>query len=314
MKISIIIPVFNEEENLPILIEKIKEATGRYKIETETIFVNDGSTDGSGAVLRSMAGKDKRIKVINFWRNYGQTAALSAGIKFSSGEIIVLMDADLQNDPEDIWPMVQKLNEGYDVISGWRQERWNDKILTRKIPSYLANKLISLVTGVKLNDYGCTLKVYRRGVLQDINLYGEMHRFIPAYAKQLGARIAEMPVCHHPRKFGKTKYGMGRTFRVLLDLLVVKFLNQYLNRPIHFFGGIGFLSFLLGVICFGYATFLKFFRDTSLIQTPLPLLSVFLCLVSVQLILMGLLAEMTMRSYYESRDKPIYNIKEKINF
>jgi len=314
MKISVIVPVYNEEESLVPLAEEIKAVFVVGDFDYEIIFVDDGSVDQGLAVLKSIALADRRVKIISFRKNQGQTAALVAGIKFASGDIIVPMDADLENDPRDIRPMIAKINEGYDLVSGWRQGRWRNKFFTRRLPSWLANALISAVTGVKLNDYGCTLKAYRQDILKDINLYGEMHRFIPVYAKQLGAKIAELPVNHRPRKFGKTKYGLGRTLRVLLDLLVIQFLHNYHTKPIHFFGGAGFLSLLAGFAVFAWALYLKFFQATSLIQTPLPLLAAFLCLVGGQLILLGLIAEMITRNYYESQDKPIYSVKETINF
>ena len=314
MKISVIVPVYNEEESLVPLAEEIKAVFVVGDFDYEIIFVDDGSVDQGLAVLKSIALADRRVKIISFRKNQGQTAALVAGIKFASGDIIVPMDADLENDPRDIRPMIAKINEGYDLVSGWRQGRWRNKFFTRRLPSWLANALISAVTGVKLNDYGCTLKAYRQDILKDINLYGEMHRFIPVYAKQLGAKIAELPVNHRPRKFGKTKYGLGRTLRVLLDLLVIQFLHNYHTKPIHFFGGAGFLSLLAGFAVFAWALYLKFFQATSLIQTPLSLLAAFLCLVGGQLILLGLIAEMITRNYYESQDKPIYSVKETINF
>ena len=312
MKISIVVPVYNEEKNLVIFLSQLCQVLRRRQVEEEIIFVNDGSIDGSRAVLVKMAVLDKKIKVINFRKNFGQTAALSAGIKFSSGDVIIPMDSDLQNDPEDIWPMVDMLEEGYDLVSGWRKKR-RDGLFLRRIPSWVANAIISWVSGVKLHDYGCTMKAYRRDVLANVNLYGEMHRFIPIYAKQYGAKIVEMEVHHHSRRYGKSKYGIGRVVKVMLDLLTVKFLNGYYTKPMHFFGGIGAISFVIGLVCFAFAFYLKLFKAISLIQTPLPLAGVFFCLISIQLVLMGLLAEMIMRNYYESQEKPTYLIKEKIN-
>jgi glycosyltransferase involved in cell wall biosynthesis len=312
MKISIILPVYNEKENLTLLLDEIKKSLSLRPCEKEIIFVDDGSTDGSTEIIKEMCEKDKNVKAIIFKKNFGQTAAMSAGIDASTGGVLIPMDADLQNDPADIWAMIDKLNEGYGLVSGWRRDR-HDKLITRKLPSLLANKLISKVTGVKLNDHGCTIKAYKREFIEDVKLYGEMHRFIPVYVKQQGGSVIEMAVNHRPRKFGKSKYGIGRISRVLLDLLVVKFLHDYQTKPMHFFGGAGMVSLLLSSISFLGALFLKFIGYASLTRTPLLLISVFLFMVGLQLILMGLLAEMIMRNYFESKNKPTYLIKESIN-
>ena len=313
MKLSIILPIYNEEENLKILFQEIREAVSRLSVEYEIIAVDDGSQDSTLSILKEIAESNKNIKVISFRRNFGQTAAMSAGIDLAEGEIIIPLDADLQNDPGDINKFLEKAREGYDIVSGWRKNR-HDKLFSRKIPSRIANFLISYITKVKLHDYGCTMKAYRGEVLKGVKLYGEMHRFIPALAAWNGARVTEIVVNHRKRKYGQTKYGISRTFRVILDLFTVKFLVKYSTRPMHFFGGFGAASLLLGIICFAIALYLRFIDYATLIQTPLPLLGVFFSIISLQLILMGLLAEMIMRGYFENQDKPTYIIKKKINF
>ncbi|MBM3272751.1 glycosyltransferase family 2 protein [Candidatus Kaiserbacteria bacterium] len=313
MKHSVVIPVFNEAGNLERLHAALSPVLDALKGESEVIFVDDGSRDGSFAELQRIAHKDRRVKLIRFSRNFGQTAAMAAGFAAAAGEVIFPMDADMQNDPKDIPRLLAKLNEGYDVVSGWRKDR-KDASLTRKLPSKIANGLIGYVTGVKISDYGCTLKAYRREVLEDVRLYGEMHRFIPAYAAWNGGRVTEMPVAHHPRTVGKSKYGLSRTIKVVLDLLVVKFLTTYMARPIHFFGLIGFVSLGLGMASGFLAVILRLFYDISFIVTPLPLLTVFLTLLGVQFILMGLIAEILVRTYYESQGKPLFKIAEKVNF
>lgn len=271
-------------------------------------MVNDGSTDGSAEQLDQIAARFPRIRVLHFSRNYGQTAALMAGLDHARGEIIVPMDGDLQNDPDDIGRLLNKLDEGYDVVSGWRVKR-QDNALKRNLPSRVANRLISWVSGVPLHDYGCSLKAYRRSVLDGVKLYGEMHRFVPIYAAWNGARVTELAVTHHARLHGKSKYGLERVFKVLLDLLVVKFLFKYASKPIYLFGGFGlvclFASFGAGV----WAVALKYFWATSFIQTPLPLLAVFLTVTGILSFLMGLLAEMLNRTYHESQSKSVYRIE-----
>ncbi len=307
--ISVIIPVFNEEGNVVPLHEKLVSVLKKLNREYEIIFIDDGSTDSTLDQLRLLCKQDSSTKVISFLRNYGQTAALSAGIDFSKGKIIIPMDGDLQNDPEDILPLLQRIEEGYEVVSGWRKDR-KDRFLTRRFPSIVANRIISFIGGVRLHDYGCTLKAYRRDILRNIRLYGEMHRFIPIYANWVGARVTEMGVHHHPRRSGTSKYGIVRIFKVVLDLMVVKFLLSYSQKPIYVFGGMGFLmifgAFLSGV----YAVYLKFFEGTSFILTPLPLLCVLLLMLGFISILMGFLAEILTRTYYESQRKPTYQIKE----
>jgi len=311
--ISIVIPVFNEGENIIQLTDKLKSSLKDLNQSCEVIFINDCSTDDTELVLSQVASKhDSFIKVINLHRNCGQTAALMAGINHSRGDIIIPMDGDLQNDPADIPRLIAKLDEGYDVVSGWRKDR-KDAALRRNFPSRVANKLISWVSGVKLHDYGCSLKAYRRDVIKNVKLYGEMHRFVPIYAKWQGARVAEIPVQHHPRIHGTSKYGLNRIFKVLLDLIVIVFLDKYFDKPMHIFGGFGLLSgvagFFVGLICI----YLKLFYGTSFIQTPLPMLSVLLVFIGVLSVLMGLMAEVIIRIYYESQQRNAYIIKSVIN-
>ena len=310
--ISIIIPVYNEAENLPDLRAKVVESAEALDCPFEIILVNDGSSDDSQAILERFSTEDIRIKVIELRRNFGQTAALMSGIHHAQGDILIPMDGDLQNDPADMSKLLEKLEEGYDVVSGWRKDR-QDRMIDRKLPSFIANKLISWISGVHLHDYGCTLKAYRADVLKDVKLYGEMHRFIPIYSSWQGGRVCEIPVTHHPRTRGISKYGWMRTFKVILDLLVVQFLSKYDTKPIYVFGAIG-----LGLMCMGIAVgvwslILKFFYETSFINTPLPLLSAMCILLSVIVILMGLLAELLIRIYYESQDKRTYIVRSSRN-
>ena len=309
--LSIIIPVYNEAESLPGLFEALDKVLADLP-ETEVVLVDDGSTDASFAELTKKAGEDNRFKVVRFAVNAGQTAAIQAGIDYSSGEVLVFLDSDMQNDPADIPKLLAKLDEGHDVVSGWRKDR-KDNPIKRNLPSRLANSLISKVSGVHLHDYGCTLKAYRREMLENVRLYGEMHRFIPVYASWQGAKITEMPVTHHARAFGSSKYGLERVFKVLLDMLVVKFFARYLTKPIYVFGGFGICSFLLSALSLIWALCLKFFGDTSLIQTPLPLFSGICFLLGWMCILMGLLAEVISRIYFESRGKRPYLVRETVN-
>jgi glycosyltransferase involved in cell wall biosynthesis len=305
--VSVTIPILNEEKNIPVLHERLSSSLNRIGQRSEIVLVNDGSSDGSAALLDDLAARDPRVTVVHFSRNYGQTAAFMAGLDHSRGRIIVPMDGDLQNDPEDIARLLAKLDEGYDVVSGWRQER-QDHALRRNLPSRLANALISRVSGVHLHDFGCSLKAYRRDVLEGVKLYGEMHRFVPIYAEWNGARVTEIAVQHQPRVHGHSKYGLERVIKVVLDLLVVKFLFRYASKPIYVFGGFGLLSIAVGTLTGVWALGLKFFAGVSLIQTPLPLLAVFLCAVGVLSVLMGLLAEMLNRTYHESQGKAVYRV------
>jgi glycosyltransferase involved in cell wall biosynthesis len=309
--LSILIPVYNEVDNIFPLFERLMMALNKTERPYEIIFIDDGSTDGSLDALIDLNCKNPNVKVISFTRNFGQTAALSAGIDSCKGDIIIPMDGDLQNDPKDILLLLKKIEEGYDVVSGWRKKR-KDPFLTRRLPSIIANKIISFIGGVHLHDYGCTLKAYRKDILKNIRLYGEMHRFIPIYAKWVGARVTEIPVHHLPRKSGSSKYGMGRVFKVILDLMVVKFLMSYSQKPIYVFGGIGLLMVIGAFLSGGYAIYLKLLKDVSFILTPLPLLSVLLLMLGFLSILMGFLAEIMTRTYYESQGKPTYHIKETI--
>lgn len=313
LNISVIIPIYNEKESLPSLVERLRTALEKFSKSFEVIMIDDGSADQSFETLRQLVGQDGRFKLIQLRRNFGQTAAIAAGIDFASGQVIVPLDADLENDPEDIGKLIDKLNEGFDIVSGWRVNRWQDKVLTRKITSQAANWLISKVSGVKLHDYGCTLKAYRRDIIKNIRLYGEMHRFIPALAAWQGARVGELEVNYQPRQYGRSKYGLGRIFSVALDLITLKFLNDYSVKPIHFFGKVGFLSIFLGLLTFILATYYKLTGQKDYIQTPLPAIMVLFVVVGVMLILIGLLAEMIMRSYHETAKRPVYFIKEKIN-
>ena len=309
--LSILIPVYNEEGNLSLLYEKLMTALKKAGRPYEVIFVDDGSSDGTMEILLDLREKNPNVKIVCFSRNFGQTAALSAGIDVSKGDILIPMDGDLQTDPEDILPLLQKIEEGFDVVSGWRKDR-KDPFLTRRLPSKIANKIISLIGGVHLHDYGCTLKAYKRDILKNIKLYGEMHRFIPIYARWIGARVAEIPVRHFPRGSGSSKYGISRIFKVVLDLMVVKFLLSYSQKPIYVFGGMGLLMIFGAFLAGLFAIYLKYFRGTSFILTPLPLLCVFLLLSGFLSILMGFLAEILTRTYYESQGKPTYQIKEMI--
>lgn len=310
--LSLILPVYNEEACIENTYVTIKEALNKNHLLHEIIFINDGSRDQTAEILDKIGKQDDCVKVIHFARNYGQTAAMMAGIDFASGEIIVAMDSDGQNDPNDIPLLLQKIDEGYDVVSGWRRDR-QDRVLSRKIPSKIANWIISKVSNVKLRDYGCSLKAYKKGVIKNIRLYGEMHRFIPIYAHWYGAKVVEVPVNHFPRKTGQSKYGINRTLKVILDLIVVKFLHQYLAKPIYIIGGFGFFCFLAGIIAFSYATYLKLFENVAYIQTPLLLLSVMTIILGILSILIGILSEILIRTYYESQKKTPYHIKSMIN-
>jgi glycosyltransferase involved in cell wall biosynthesis len=307
--LSLIIPVYNEAKNLPILYDSIQQTLKANKNMWEVIFVDDGSTDDSFDVLRSLVEKDpEHVRVVAFRRNFGQTAAITAGIDHAQGEIIVLMDADLQNDPADIPMLLAKLDEGYDLVSGWRKDR-KDNRLTRTIPSNLANWLISWVTGVYLHDYGCTLKAYRREALEGFRLYGEMHRFIPVFVHSVGARITEIPVQHHERKFGKANYGLDRTLKIILDLFTVKFLLNYSHKPMRLFGGAGMLLISGGGILLLYLFIRRTLEEIPVLGSPLFQLGTMFLILGVQAILMGLIAELLARTYHESQSKPTYTIR-----
>jgi glycosyltransferase involved in cell wall biosynthesis len=314
LDISIVIPVFNEEDSLPKLQLALHEALDSHStLNWEVVYIDDGSTDKSPEILEKIAHEDvSHCRVVRFSNNFGQTAAIAAGIDHAQGEIIVLMDADLQNDPADIPMMLEKLDQGYDVVSGWRVNR-QDKFLTRKVPSRSANWLISTVTGVKLHDYGCTLKAYRREVLTNFRLYGEMHRFIPAYASSVGAKIIEVPVQHHPRQYGVTKYGLSRTTKVILDLFTVKFLMSFANKPIYLFGGTGIVLFVISLFSMAFLLIRRFAVGTSVFSSPIFILSILLLILGFQSFLMGLIAELLMRTYHESTHKPTYTVQKLIN-
>ena len=311
--LSIVVPVFNEEDNLPLLYEKINsELSKLVELEYEVILVDDGSQDKSPEILASLAAHDQRIRVIFFRRNFGQTAAMSAGFKHARGDVVIPMDADLQNDPVDIARLIKKVNEGYDVVSGHRQRR-QDKFLSRVLPSMIANRLISWVSGVPLKDYGCTLKAYRREFVENIKLYGEMHRFIPIYARWQGAKITELPVNHHPRQFGESKYGIIRTFKVLLDLVTVKFLGTFSSKPIYVFGGLGMGAISIGALGAAFSLYQKFAVGAWVHKNPIFTLSIFFSLVGFQFILMGILAEIMIRIYHESGSWKSYWVKSTLN-
>ena len=310
--LSLIIPVLNEEDNVEALFEKISLALVKMGQPWEVIFIDDGSTDSSFQKLEKLAARQRNVKVIRFVRNFGQTAALAAGIDHSQGEIIIPLDADLQNDPADIPLLLAKLDEGYDVVSGWRKDR-QDEFFTRLIPSWIANKIISVISGVRLHDYGCSLKAYRREILKGVKLYGEMHRFVPIYASWQGAKVTEIPVSHYARARGKSKYGISRTFKVVLDLVTVKFMSNYFTKPIYVFGSAGLWSFALAFAGFIWMIVLKYCYDTTFIETPLPVLVTMFFMLGIQFILMGLLAEILMRTYHEAQDKRIYTVKTALN-
>jgi glycosyltransferase involved in cell wall biosynthesis len=309
MYLSLVIPIYNEAENLRPLWERIRQALTPTSWDYEVILVDDGSKDGSEQILASLHAEDPRVKVILFRRNFGQTAALAAGFAYAHGEIIVTLDGDLQNDPLDIPLLVTKLNEGYDLVNGWRVNR-QDPLLSRRLPSHIANFVISLTTGVKLHDYGCTLKAFRRDVAKRLKLYGEMHRFIPALVSDLGGKITELPVAHHPRRRGSSKYGLARTLWVILDLLTVKFLSHYATRPSHLFGLLGVIAALLGGVITVLLGLQKLLFQVRLANRPLLLLGILLIVIGVQFVSMGLIGELLARTYHESQEKPIYVVKD----
>jgi glycosyltransferase involved in cell wall biosynthesis len=311
LDISVILPVLNEEESLPLLHQRLSEVLAGSGYSYEIIVVDDGSTDRSFAIMAELQARDEHLRVVRFRRNYGQTAAFSAGFDRARGDVVITMDADLQNDPADIPALMAKIAEGYDVVSGWRVDR-KDRFLDRRLPSILANRLIGWTTGVRIHDYGCSLKAYRRDVLADVRLYGELHRFIPALAHAAGARVAEIPVSHHARRFGKAKYGLSRTLKVILDILAVRFLMSFSTRPIHIFGLLGLISFFAGIAVLVYLAIVRLFLLQPIGDRPLTLLGILFTMLGVQLVTSGLLAELVTRTYYESQGKPIYTVREEM--
>jgi len=312
LDISVVVPVLNEEESLPHLHQRLTAALVDSGYSYEIIMVDDGSTDRSFEIMRELQAQDEHLHVVRFRRNYGQTAAFAAGFDRAQGEVVITIDADLQNDPADIPALMAKMAEGYDVVSGWRVNR-QDRFLDRRLPSLVANALIRWATGVHIHDYGCSLKAYRREVLADVRLYGEMHRFIPALAHAAGARVTEVPVSHHPRRFGRAKYGLSRTLKVFLDILAVRFLMSYSTRPIHIFGLLGLLSFIVGMVVLLYLTVVRLLLLQPIADRPLLLLGILLVMLGVQLVTTGLLAEMVVRTYYESQGKAIYTVREEVS-
>lgn len=310
--LSVIVPMHDEEDNVGPLFGRLLPVLNALALNSEVIVVDDGSRDGTAAKLQALAAQDRRIRILSFRRNYGQTAAMMAGIDHARGEVIVPMDGDLQNDPTDIPRLLAKLAEGYDVVSGWRKDRHDKKL--RSALSRGANRLISWISGVSLHDYGCTLKAYHHEVIKDIRLYGEMHRFVPIYASWQGGRVTELEVQHHPRRHGSSHYGMNRIVKVLLDLMVVQFLSRYDTKPIYVFGAVGVLSIAVSFLAGLWALYLKWFEGVDFIQTPLPLLVVMTFLTGVMCTLMGLLAELLVRVYYEAQGKTIYSIRGRTNF
>lgn len=323
-EVSVVVPVFNESENLEALCEEVHAALVSEGTNFELIFADDGSTDETPTILARLASKQPRVRVVTLRRNSGQTAALSAGFDRARGKVLVPMDGDLQNDPADIPRLLRKLNEGFDVVSGWRRDR-KDALVSRRIPSRIANRLIAWLSGMRLHDFGCTMKAYRREVLDGVRLYGEMHRFVPIYAAWQGARVTELEVNHRPRIGGRSKYGVGRTFRVMLDLVLIRFLDRYAQRPMHLFGGFGLVSLGVAFLSFCLSAFYKFVKlagqscfsaefvagfGKDFVETPLPVFVALFGVTGILSILMGLLAEMVMRTYYESQDKRTYLVKE----
>jgi glycosyltransferase involved in cell wall biosynthesis len=307
--VSIVVPLYNEEGNVQELYRELRSVLDRQSSTFEILFINDGSTDRTADLLKEMSSSDPHVVVVNFRRNFGQTAAMSAGFDYSRGDIVITMDGDLQNDPADIPKFLEKINEGYDVVAGWRFKR-QDPFLSRRLPSMIANRIISWITGVKLHDYGCTLKAFKKDVAENIRLYGEMHRFIPAIASAIGISIAEVRVNHRPRQRGKSKYGISRTFRVILDLITVKFLLSYSHRPLHVFGLIGMLSFCLGTLISFVLILQRQIYDMPMADRPLLLLSILLVFIGIQFVTFGLISELQIRTYHESQNKPIYYVKQ----
>jgi len=313
VRLSVVSPVYNEEQNIPLLYDAVFKALDPLGITWELILVDDGSRDDSLAEMEKLAAADTaHVRLVELRRNFGQTAAIAAGIDSACADVIVLIDADLQNDPTDIPMMLEKIDEGYDVVSGWRVNRQDT--FARRLPSQLANWMISFVTGVHLHDYGCTLKAYRREVITGFRLYGEMHRFIPAFADSVGAKIIELKVHHHARRYGKAKYGLERTLKVVLDLFTVKFLSSYANKPIYLFGGVGIILIAISLAVLLYLFIRRVFFDIGVVTSPLFVMGTMIALMGFQSILMGLIAELLARTYHESQGKPTYTIRKLVNF
>ncbi len=309
MKISVVIPTYNEEENAALLYDELSGVMKSMACDYEILFIDDGSSDGTLAVLKTIEEADSRVGVVQFRKNFGQTAAMSAGFAYAGGDVIITMDGDLQNDPHDIPRLIDKINEGFDVVTGWRHNR-QDTFINRKLPSMIANKIISWTTGVSLHDYGCTLKAFRREVIKNIHLYGEMHRFIPAIASGMGISFTEIKVNHRARQYGTSKYGISRTIRVVLDLITVKFLLSYATRPIQIFGLLGVISGSVGFLIALIMTIQRQFFDIPLSDRPLLLLAIVLIFIGIQFISIGLIAELQARTYHETQKKPVYYVKE----
>ncbi len=309
--LSIVIPIYNEKESILKLYKELYKTLSGMTLKYEVLLIDDGSTDGTFNELVNVNNENKLFKIISFRKNFGQTSAISAGFDFAEGKVIITLDADLQNDPRDIPLLLEKLNEGYDIVSGWRVNR-KDKAITRRFPSIIANRIISKLTGVYLHDYGCTLKAYKREVIKNIDLYGEMHRYIPAIASWMGVRVAEVPVRHHSRKYGRSKYGVSRTIKVILDIITVKFLLSYSQSPIQIFGVLGLFSATAGFIMTAYLIIMRIFFNQPLSERPLFILSIFMIFIGIQLITMGLLAEVLMRVHHEVRNRSTYVVKEMI--
>lgn len=312
--LSVFVPVNNEERNIPILFNELTEVLSGMGRSYEILFIDDGSTDGSFETLRQLRRKDRRLKILRFTRNYGITAAISAAFDFSSGQILIGIDGDLEQDPRDIPKLVAKLEEGYDVVSGWRKDKWMNSltgILFRRVPTEVANFLVRRLTGIKLRDCSSTLKAYRADLIKQVRLYGEMHRFIPVAAHFLGARITEVPINFRPRRHGRTHYGISRTIKVFLDLILLKFLQEYSTRPIQIFGLLGLLCGAFGFPALAYLIFLRLVKLQAIADRPLLILSVLSIMLSVQFIMMGLLGELMTRTYHESQNKPIYTVRER---
>lgn len=311
-ELSIIIPLYNEEGNVPLLFEELSGVLDKLEYSYEVICIDDGSTDKTLEQLRDVYAEDKRWRIISFRRNFGQTAAMTAGFDAAEGKRIITIDADLQNDPNDIPKLLAKMDEGYDIVSGWRQDR-KENYMKRRLPSMIANRIISSTTGVELHDYGCTLKVYDRVVVKNVELYGELHRFIPAIASWMGVRVAEVPVKDRPRRFGQSKYGIARTFRVILDLITVTFLLRYANKPLRFFGTWGAVMMFIGLSISGYLAFERLVLDMSIADRPVLLLGVLLIILGFNMISLGLIAEIVMRNYYNPQGKPTYMVRHQLD-